>query len=253
MPGKGEQYHTAELPEVAQRVIERERPYDDEPPPERRYGFGGRMMRALFWLVATMGLVVALVLGAQGLGILPHFGNPFKPQTTDRTGPVLLKSIQDLSRFVAAEGNFEVIVDLQNNTRYVPDFLLNDRILFVAAGSVEAYVDFANIGQGAINESADHKTVEIHLPAPALGKPNINHDRSRVFSEQKGLFNRVGDLFGGDPNRLQQVYQLAEEKIATAAKDAGLTDRAQDNTRKMLDGMLRSLGYTTITIVFAAP
>ncbi len=250
----GEQFRTAELPEVAQRVIDRESVEDrPAPAPDRPYGFGGRLMRGLFWLVATIGLVVALVLGAQGLGLLPHFGNPFQQKATDRTGPVLLKSIQDLSRFVAAEGNFEVIVDLQNNRKYVPDFLLNDRILFVAAGSVECYVDFANIGQGAITESADKKTVEIRLPAPALGKPNINNDRSRVFAQQKGLFNRIGDLFNGDPNRLQQVYQLAEEKIAAAAKESGLTDRAQENTRKMLDSMLRSLGYTTISVVFAAP
>jgi Protein of unknown function (DUF4230) len=256
-PGRqsGEQFRTAELPEVAQRVIDRESDDTDRPapPPDSPYGFGGRLMRGLFWLVATMGLVVALVLGAQGLGLIPHFGNPFQPKTTDRTGPVLLKSIQDLSRFVAAEGNFEVIVDVQNNRKYVPDFLLNDRVLFVAAGSVEAYVDFATIGQGAITESADKKTVEIRLPAPALGKPNIDNDRSRVFAQQKGLFNKIGDLFSGDPNRLQQVYQLAEEKIANAAKDSGLLERAQENTRKMLDSMLRSLGYTTITVVFAAP
>jgi len=251
----GEQFRTAELPEVSQRVIDRESIDTDrpEPAPDRPYGFGGRLMRGLFWLVATMGLVVALVLGAQGLGLLPHFGNPFQPKTSDRTGPVLLKSIQDLSRFVAAEGNFEVIVDVQNNRKYVPDFLINDRVLFVAAGSVECYIDFANIGQGAITESADKKTVEIRLPAPQLGKPNIDNDRSRVFAQQKGMFNRIGDLFSGDPNRLQQVYQLAEEKIANAAKESGLPDRAQENTRKMLDSMLRSLGYTTITVVFAAP
>jgi hypothetical protein len=216
-------------------------------------GFGGRAMRALFWTVATFGLIVALVLGASGIGLLPHLHNPFQSKTTDRSQPVLLKSIQDLSRFVAAEGNFEVVIDLQNDKKYVPDFLLNQRTLFVAAGSVEAYVDFATIGQGAITDSADHKTVEIRLPAPQLGKPNLDHDKSYVFAEQRGLINRVGDLFSGDPNRLQQLYQLGEQKIGAAAKDAGLTDRAQQNTRKMLDSMLRSLGYTTISVVFAAP
>jgi hypothetical protein len=32
-----------------------------------------------------------------------------------------------------------------------------------------------------------------------------------------------------------------------------LTERASENTRKMLDGLLRQLGYTTITVTFAAP
>jgi uncharacterized protein DUF4230 len=220
-----------------------------EPPPRT----GGGLLRGLFWLVATIGVIVALVLGVQSIGLWPHLRNPFQSKTTDRSQPVLLKSIQDLSRFVAAEGNFQVVIDLQNDKKYVPDFLLNQRTLFVAAGSVEAYVDFSTIGQGAITESPDRKSVEIKLPAPQLAKTNIDHDKSYVFAEQRGLLNRVGDLLSGDPNRQQQLYQLGEQKISDAAKDSGLLDRAQENTRKMLTGMLTSLGYTSITITFAAP
>lgn len=214
---------------------------------------GGGPMRGLFWLVATVGLVVAIALGARALDVFPNFSNPFGEKTTDRSQPALLLSIQDLSRFVAAEGNFEVIVDVQDNRKYVPDFLLNDRVLFVAAGSVEAYVDFANIGQGAIKESDERRTVEINLPAPELGKPSINNDRSYVYTQQRGLLNRIGDAFSNDPNRLQEVYKLSEEKIAAAANDSQLRQRAQDNTRTMLESMLRSLGYTSITVKFPSP
>ena len=43
------------------------------------------------------------------------------------------------------------------------------------------------------------------------------------------------------------------DQIAAAARESGLTDRAQENTRKMLEGMLKSLGYQTVTITFEAP
>jgi hypothetical protein len=263
--GKNQIEPTAEYPEVADSVRTRQRgpdftshigqPIDprDRPQPVQQVRSGGGAMRGLFWFVATIGLVVAIALGAQAFNLLPDFKNPFGEKTTDRTGPVLLKSIQDLSRFVAAEGNFEVIVDVQDNRKYIPDFLLNDRILFVAAGSVEAYVDFANIGQGAIKESDDRRTVEINLPAPELGKPTINNDRSYVYTQQRGLFNRIGDVFSNDPNRLQEVYKLSEEKIAAAAKDSELRQRAERNTRSMLESMLRSLGYTTVTVRFPSP
>jgi hypothetical protein len=214
---------------------------------------GGGFLRGLFFLTATAAVVVAIVLGMTAAGILPHLQNPFGGRTTDRSQPALLKSIQDMSRFVAAEGNFQVIVDVQNDQKYLPDFLVNDRTLFVAAGSVEAYVDFGAIGQGAITESADHRTVEIKLPAPQLHKPSINMDRSYVFAQQKGLLNHLGDVFANDPNKLRQLYQLGEQKIADAAKGSELQQRAEDNTRKMLEGMLRSLGYTSITIKYAAP
>jgi hypothetical protein len=214
---------------------------------------GGGLLRGLFFLTATVAVIVAIVVGMTAVGVLPSFKNPFGSRTTDRSQPALLKSIQDMNRFVAAEGNFQVIVDMQSDKKYVPDFLVNDRTLFVAAGTVEAYVDFSAIGQGAITESPDHKTVEIKLPAPQLNKPSMNHDKSYVFAQQKGILNQLGDVFAGDPNKLQRLYQLGEQKIADAAKSSELQQRAEGNTRKMLEGMLRSLGYTSVTIKYAAP
>lgn len=212
-----------------------------------------RRGRGLFVLAGIIGVAVVLVLGLQGAGLWPHWRNPFAQQQADRSQPPLLQSIQDLSRYVAAEGNFQVVVDLQNDRKYVPDFLLNDRTLFVGAGTVEAYVDFGKISEGAITESADRKTVEIKLPAPQLGETNLDLEKSYVFAEKRGLLNRLGDVFGGDPNRQKAVYQSAEERISAAARDSGLVDRARENTRKMLEGLLRSLGYEKVTISYTTP
>lgn len=213
----------------------------------------GGPARGLLWVLGVAALAVVVLLGVQATGILPDFRNPFAKEQTDRSQPTLLKSIQDLSRYVAAEGNFQVVVDLQNDRRNVPDFLLNERTLFVGAGSVEAYVDFTKISEGAVVESADGRSVEIKLPAPQLGKTNLDLEKSYVFAEQRGLLNRLGDLVAGDPNRQQQVYQLAEERITAAARDSGLTARAEENTRKMLEGLLRSLGYEKVTVTYTAP
>ncbi|WP_371408252.1 DUF4230 domain-containing protein [Micromonospora zamorensis] len=214
---------------------------------------GGGAARGLLLLLGAAALAVVVLLGIQATGILPDFRNPFAKEQTDRSQPPLLKSIQDLSRYVAAEGNFQVVVDTQNDRRNVPDFLLNERTLFVGAGSVEAYVDFTKIGEGAVVQSADGKSVEIKLPAPQLGETNLDMEKSYVFAEQRGLLNRLGDLVGNDPNRQQQVYQLAEERITAAARDSGLSARAEENTRKMLEGLLRSLGYQQITVTYTAP
>ncbi|MET7820584.1 DUF4230 domain-containing protein [Micromonospora zamorensis] len=214
---------------------------------------GGGGARGLLLLLGAAALAVVVLLGIQATGILPDFRNPFAKEQTDRSQPPLLKSIQDLSRYVAAEGNFQVVVDTQNDRRNVPDFLLNERTLFVGAGSVEAYVDFTKIGEGAVVQSADGKSVEIKLPAPQLGETNLDMEKSYVFAEQRGLLNRLGDLVGNDPNRQQQVYQLAEERITAAARDSGLSARAEENTRKMLEGLLRSLGYQQITVTYTAP
>lgn len=212
-----------------------------------------RARGCLFPLVAAIVVIAALVVGARAVGFWPHWSNPFAEQETDRSQPPVLKSIQDLSRFTAAQGNFQVVVDLQNNRRYVPDFLLNQRTLFVGVGSVEAYVDFSTIGEGAVVESADGTEVEIKLPAPQLSEAQLDVEESYVFAEQRGLFNRVRDAFSGDPNRQRETYQRAEEAITQAAKDTELLQRAEENTRKMLEGLLRSLGYQKVTISFDAP
>ncbi|MEV0004684.1 DUF4230 domain-containing protein [Micromonospora sp. NPDC050980] len=214
---------------------------------------GGGPARGLLWLLGAAALVVVVLLGVQATGLLPDFRNPFAKEQTDRSQPPLLTSIRDLSRYVAAEGNFQVVVDVQNDRRNVPDFLLNERTLFVGAGRVEAYVDFAKIGDGAVVVSEDGKSVEIKLPAPQLGETDLDMDKSYVFAEERGLINRLNDLVSGDPNRQQQIYKLAEDRITAAARDSGLADRAQENTRKMLEGLLRSLGYEKVTITYPAP
>ncbi|WP_433389391.1 DUF4230 domain-containing protein [Micromonospora sp. KLBMP9576] len=223
-------------------------PEQGAPPPA-----AGGPARGLLWVLGAAAMAVVVLLGVQATGLLPDFRNPFTKEQTDRSQPPLLKSIQDLSRYVAAEGNFQVVVDLQNDRRNVPDWLLSQRTLFVGAGSVEAYVDFAKISEGAVVESADGKSVEIRLPAPQLAKTNLDLEKSYVFAEERGLLNRVGELVKGDPNRQQQVYQLAEERITGAARDSGLTQRAEENTRKMLEGLLRSLGYEKVTVTYTAP
>jgi len=210
----------------------------------------GRGYRGLFWLAGIIALIAAVIFGLKTVDLFPHFSNPFASKTTDRSQPVVLKSIQDLNRFTAASGNFEVIIDVQKDKKYIPDVLFNERTLFVAVGTVDAYVDFSQLGEGAITIDQATRKVTIKLPPPQLEPPTINHDRSYVFSEQRGLANRIGDLFGGDPNQQQKLYQAGEQKIADAAKASELTKRAQDNTQKMLEQMLRSLGYDTIEITF---
>jgi Protein of unknown function (DUF4230) len=211
-----------------------------------------RWSRRLLVFLITLAVLIGIFFGLKSLHLLPSFPNPFATKTTDRSGPVLLQSMQDLSRYEAAEGNFQVLVDLQENNRFIPDFIFNQRTLFVGVGSVNAYVDFSGLTKGQLVVSPDGKSVELHLPAPVLDKPSLDVNRSYVFAEQRGVFNRVEDLFNGDPNKQQELYKLAQDKIAQAAEDSELRSRAEKNTRSMLESLLKQLGFEKITIVFAA-
>ncbi|HCT76479.1 MAG TPA: DUF4230 domain-containing protein [Micromonosporaceae bacterium] len=211
-----------------------------------------RFGRRVFWTLLIIALIGAMVIGLNAARLLPDFlKNPFAEQTTDRSQPPILLSIKDLARFVAAEGNFEVVIDLKKDRKYVPDWLLNERTLFVAAGTVEAYVDFSTLTQEKIKDSPDHKTVAIELPKPQLASPKLNLERSYVFAEEQGLFNKIGEFFGSDSNRQRETLLVAEQRIASAAAASVLVERAQENTRKTLESILRSLGYTSVTVTFS--
>src|SRR4051812_5020013 len=245
---------TREYPEVDDQVATRPAPAADEVTPAEpaRPGIGG-FARVLIFTGVVFGLIVAMCLGLRAINVLPSFDNPFSDKTTDRSQPVLLQSMRDLSRYVAADGTFQVIVDLQENKDNIPDFLVNKRTLFVGSGTVEEYVDFGTLTEGAIKVDNTDKSVRIELPAPQQGQAALDMERSYVVAEERGLLNRIGDAFSNNPNQQQRVYQLAQQRITEAATSSGLDQRARDNTEKMLTGLLTSLGYTSITVTYAAP
>ncbi len=227
-------------------------PAHEEPVPPASPRTGRRApVRALIALGVAAALIATAVVGLRL--IVPSFDNPFSSERTDRSQPVLLQSMRDLSRFVGADGTFQVIVDIEDGRDKIPDFLLGRRTLFVAAGTVEAYVDFSRIADGAVTVSDDGTTARVTLPAPELGKAALDMEKSYVFSEETGLLTGIADAVDRDPNQQQEVYRLGEQRITAAARESGLAQKAQENTRKMLEGLLRTLGYTTVTVEFANP
>lgn len=167
--------------------------------------------------------------------------NPFATETTDRSQSAILQSVRDLSQYHAAEGDFQVIVDLEHDVAWVPDVIAGSHTLFVARGSVSAYIDLSTLPDEALTVDHEKKTVEVRLPEPKLGKPNLDQEHTYVYSRDRGVFDSVQGLFQAEDQR--ELYVLAEKKIGDAARDAGLTKRAERNLRQMLNGMFTSLGY----------
>jgi hypothetical protein len=217
-------------------------------PPTRRRS---RVRLAAAILLALV-LAVA-VSGLSGLRLWPSFPNPFATRQVDRSQPVLLKAIEDLAVYKAASGSFQVVVDLEESSRGIPLFLKGQRTLFVAGGSVDAEVDFSGLKDGAIKVSPDGQRVEITLPRARLTQARVDPDQSRVFSRDRGLLDRLGSVLSDNPTSERELYQLAQAKMQTAAAESDLVARAEQNTRAMLQSMLRSLGYRDVTVTFRDP
>jgi len=203
-------------------------------------------------IVAAIVAVVVLIVVLSAVHLLPQVRNPFGETTTVRSEPVILKSITELSRYEAASGSFEVVVDLTQRTSLLPSFLAGSETLFIGQGTDIAYVDFSQLKGQAIQVNANRTEVTVNLPKAQLEPAVLNVSQSYVYAQQQGLFNRIGNFFSGNPNSQQQVYILAQQKIETAAQQSPLLSQAQKNTEGMLDGMLASLGFTHVSVTFGS-
>jgi hypothetical protein len=227
-------------------------------PPARR--------RMPSWLAGTIGFLVGLALAAGVVfGVLSALRddfrdafwrvlvnglNPFTTSEVDRSERPVLLSMKDLARFVAGEAQYEVLVDLERDVKYVPGWVAGERTVLVVNGSVEAYVDFAGLTEEAIAISDDGTTVSVTLPAPELAEPRIDLDTSRALTEDRGLVDRVGDFFDTDTDARQEALAAAQDQIATAAEESDLDERARANTVKTLEVMLSASGFDQVVVEF---
>ena len=216
----------------------------------RGRGSLGRVIRMGWLAVGALIAILALLLGLSAIHLLPRLHNPFAEATVDRSQPALLKSITALSRFEAASGSFQVIVDLAKRTSLIPSFVEGTDTLFVGAGSDIAFVDFSGLKGKDVVVSPNRTRVTITLPPAQLEPAVLNVRQSYVFAEQQGLLNRIGNFFSSNPNSQHQVYVLAQEKIQAAARRSPLVADAQRNTTAMLTGLMHSLGFQQVTVFF---
>ncbi|MEU8790416.1 DUF4230 domain-containing protein [Streptomyces sp. NPDC048643] len=203
-------------------------------------------------VVCAFVLVLVVLFAGLRLAVLPGLRDLFGTESHDRSGPTLLKSIQDMSRYDAASGNFQVVVDLEKDAKYLPDAIRGTRTLYVGAGTVDAYVDLGHLAKEDVKVNDDRTSATLHLPHAALGKAALDPDHSYAVSKQRGLLDRLGDVFSGNPNNEQAVQKLAVKHISDAAKDSELTSRAEKNTTGMLEGLLRSLGFEEVKITYGS-
>ncbi len=183
-------------------------------------------------------LIVAAAL--QITGLLPKL-DPFGTSTVDRSQPAVLQAVRDLSQYHAAVGDYQVVVDIEKDVKWVPAAIAGERTLFVAAGSVDAYIDFGALVENSLTVSEDRQAVEVRLPEPQLAKPNLDNERSYVFGQERGLIDTLGALVSVPQQ--QQFYVAAEKRIAESAQRSGLIERAKANTKAMLTGMFQALGF----------
>lgn len=205
-------------------------------------------------LVVGAGAMVVVI--AAVLFILPgvfDLGSPFSTETIDRTPPVVLTEIQDLAEFRAAEAQFEVLLDEEDNVRWVPDFIAGERVQYVAVGAVDATVDFSQLNEDKIVFDESTGNAVVFLPEPTLGQPVIDFDASGVLNRDRGILDRLGGAFVDSPTGEESLIVAAGDKMLEAVPSTDLLERAEENTEAMLESLLGGVGVENVEVIFEAP
>ena len=201
-------------------------------------------------VIGALLAVLVLVPLTRGLDLLPDVRNPFATEEKDRTGPALQVALRDLADYRAAQGTFQVVVDLERDTPWLPSAISGERTTYVATGTVDGIVDFSQLPEGAVVRSPDGRSATITLPAPRLTTPVVDQSQSRVVARDRGVIDRVGGAFVDNPTSERPAVELAQQRIAKAAAESDILRRSEDNTRAMLTGLARSFGVEQVTVVF---
>ena len=158
---------------------------------------------------SAIGTVVGLALVAGAVGIAAIVGfrlidSPFTTTEVDHSAPPVLLELRDLASFHAAQGQFEVTVDVEQDVKWVPSFLAGERVQFVSVGTVDATVDFAGLTASSFVVDETGEFVTVTLGAVELADPVIDLEASHVMNRDRGLLDRLGGVFSDSPTSSRQ-------------------------------------------------
>lgn len=197
------------------------------------------------WLpVALAGVLVGVVV-AGGL----TWSNPLSDLLSpgegpwQRSGPVVVESVRNLSELTTVEVVESVTVEKGNDRGWL-NFAQGDRIFLFAVATISAGVDLGELDPDDVVVDEDTNAVTITLPAPEITAIEVDNEQTRVYDRDTGLFT------SGDPDLERAARLVAEELMVTAAEEEGLYDTAEAATELALVELLEGLGFADVTVRF---
>lgn len=200
------------------------------------------------WVLVIGGMVLGIVLTAFLApialvgGIRTAFGQLHwsRATTVDTSAPSVVDKIRQLNRLESVDYSMDKIVVGDREAPGIPSFLAGDRLLLIAHGEVIAGVDLTQLDAKAVQ--VDGETVHVRLPAAQVLVTRVDNARTRVYERSTGL------LVPPDPNLESQARLAAEKQITQAALDDGILDKARQNAKVSVTGLLYALGFHHVDV-----
>jgi hypothetical protein len=166
---------------------------------------------------------------------------PTNTPTPTPTPIVVITHIKPLGRLETTEFAMRTLIDLQNDPSNLWEKIFgSDKLALVAEGQVVAGFDLSKVNENDIITQGT--MVKMILPPPEIFYTRIDNKSSYVYERQTGLLVKPDSSLEG------RARQLAEQSLTNWAIQRGIYGKAEQNGRLQLENLLRSLGFTQITI-----
>lgn len=167
---------------------------------------------------------------------------PTSTPTPTPTPRVVITQIKSLGRLETVLFMMQTVIDLEREPANVWGQVFGtDELLLVASGEVVAGFDLARIKEQDITVQGDHITML--LPPPEILYSRVDNQETYVYERKTGLFRKP------DPRIETEARQLAEQAMVERAHRGEILRQAENNGRLQVEGLLRSLGFTDITLI----
>jgi len=203
---------------------------------------------------AFLGVVLALALGAVGLGVFVHharsgLAGKLAAMITGRpltivSAPDVVEKVQRLNRLETVVYSLDTVVEGNESSPVLPDALAGDRLLMIVHGQTIAGVDMSKLQADSveITEGAQGRSIKLTLPPSTVFVTTIDEGKSRVYARDTGLFVKA------DPNLETVTRQKAQSELQAAALSDGILDAATTNAKATVTAMLEGLGFAHVEI-----
>lgn len=164
--------------------------------------------------------------------------NVLHPTPTIIPDPVtIIHQVRSLARLETIQYSVEKVIVAESGQGPF-GFLVGDRLLFVAHGTVIAGVDLEKLAPDDLR--TENGVLYIALPEAEILSYSLDNEKSSIYSRDTGLLTR------GNPTLETDARRAAEEEILNAALEDGILDQAQANAEAYMLRLLLNLGFPEV-------
>lgn len=160
------------------------------------------------------------------------------PTPTILPDPVtIVHEIRSLARLETIKYSLEKIITAEIH-QGVFDWLIGDRLIFVAHGEVIAGIDLNKLDPEDLEVKGG--VLYVTLPEAEIFITTLDNEQSYVYDRDTGLFTH------GEVNLETEARRAAEQEIERSALEDGILDLAKQNAISFPDRLFRDLGYPVV-------